>query len=218
MRHGGIVTSVAVALGACGVLLAGGPTGSKAAGESSPCRPSGSQTIAEDHAGRVFTTTVSGVTSTYGCLFRLGRIWPLDSAGHDLHSRVDSRTLRLRSPWIGYAQRFMGVDTVSSVVVVTDLRTGRTEHRHAATSEVPGPESVVSVADIALQGDGDVAWTGAADSIVGHGTPVREVERIDRRGFAVLESGADIALRSLKLTGSRLSWMAGGTRHSDRLR
>jgi hypothetical protein len=36
------------------------------------------------------------------------------------------------------------------------------------------------------------------------------VERVDRRGFAVLESSLGIASGSLRLRGSVLSWRSGG--------
>ena len=50
-----------------------------------------------------------------------------------------------------------------------------------------------------------VAWIATANSI-GKPTFVRQLQRLDTRGFAVLDSGRDVNAASLRLHGSRLSW------------
>ena len=111
----------------------------------------------------------------------------------------------------------MGVDNGSSTVTVRSLRTGRLRSRHAGVTEAPGPESVSSVTGIALKANGSVAWIGQANSIIGPAF-IREVERSDSTGFAVLDKGDGIGLHSLALHGSTLSWSDDGKTHSAIIR
>jgi hypothetical protein len=80
------------------------------------------------------------------------------------------------------------------------------------------PESLESVEAIVVEADGAVAWIAQTNSIIGRGSEVLEVHRIDPRGPALLDVGRSIGPRSLRLRGSTLSWRAAGQTRSATLR
>ncbi len=61
---------------------------------------------------------------------------------------------------------------------------------------------------LVLKPDGAIAWIGTARSIF-RPRFVRQVARFDKRGFKVLDSGRSVAVGSLKLRGSEISWRDG---------
>ena len=73
-----------------------------------------------------------------------------------------------------------------------------------ATTNI-GVEGFQSIDSLVVKADGAVAWIATANSI-GKPTFVRQLQRLDTRGFAVLDSGRDVNAASLRLHGSRLSW------------
>jgi hypothetical protein len=109
------------------------------------------------------------------------------------------------------------VDTGTAQVVTRRLSDGRVLHASPATSRVPGAESYQSVGSLVVKADGAVGWIGAAHSIIRNGSPVVEVRRFDAHGQAELDGGPGIALRSLRLHGSRLSWLHSGAERSATL-
>jgi hypothetical protein len=93
-------------------------------------------------------------------------------------------------------------------VIVRRLDNGRTLQALSATTEPLGPEFFQSVEAIVVKPDGAVAWVAEGGSIIRHSN-TEEVDRVDRRGEATLESSAKLDLRTLRLRGSRLSWRQG---------
>jgi hypothetical protein len=92
----------------------------------------------------------------------------------------------------------------SMVIIVRDLRTGRTLHdTPIKTSEIPQAETFVS---IVAKSDGAAAWIVETDGYVGR----YQVHAVDANGSRVLAVGAEIEPRSLALEGNTLYWMQGG--------
>jgi hypothetical protein len=115
-----------------------------------------------------------------------------------------------------YSLTRMGVDTASAQVVVRRLDTGRTLHAVSATTKPLGPEFFQSVGAIVVKPDGAVAWIATGGSIIRRGKET-EVDRLDRRGQAAVDTGARIDVQSLRLRGSQLSWRDGGAMRSATL-
>jgi hypothetical protein len=150
--------------------------------------------------------------TVYGCLFRGANTYRLGSAGFCTGSdRIGP--IALSGAIAAYGIQRCGVDTGTGRAVARRLTDGAVLHTAAATSQIASAESYQSVASIVVKPDGAVGWIGQAHSIVGHGPVVIEVHRIDRRGRGELDHGPGIAARSLRLQGSRLSWL-----HSQRER
>jgi hypothetical protein len=116
----------------------------------------------------------------------------------------------------GYAVERCGVDTGTTLVEVRRLSDDRQLFTRAASSLSLGPESYDSVSSIVVAPSGEVAWIAVASSLATHrqGSQVLEADRSGRR---VLETGASIQANSLRLHGSRLTWSAGGVKHSAKL-
>ncbi len=107
---------------------------------------------------------------------------------------------------------------ISSQVMVRSLADGKQLHAAPAITTTHLPESFVSVDSIVVKADGAVAWIAQTSSVVSHGTVVLEVHRIDARGQSLLAAGHSIRPRSLKLSGSTVSWRVGSATHTAVLR
>ena len=116
-----------------------------------------------------------------------------------------------------YGLERCGVDAGFSNVVVRRLTDGAQLRSLPATTKPLGPESYHSVGSLVLKSDGAVAWIGVGSSILRRGS-YAEVHRADRRGQALLDSGAAIDPRSLKLNGSTLSWRHANLTRGSSLR
>ena len=122
----------------------------------------------------------------------------------------------LRGPYAAIDTTEMGVDTFSSTVAVVDLRSGATIASAQATSPPRRPESFVSVAAMAIDPHGTLAWIGER-SAIGVPTPTFEVHALTAAGNRLLASSAHIAPKSLRLHGETLTWQAGGQTTSTTL-
>jgi hypothetical protein len=121
---------------------------------------------------------------------------------------------------IAYGVETCGVDTGTATVEIRDLaHGGRVSRSAAAITRAAAPESYASVDSIALGRSGAVAWIATSSSIVRHDVD-REVHAIGGSGGRdrLLDSGAGIAARSLRLHGSRLTWRHGTRTRSAGLR
>jgi hypothetical protein len=201
---------LALALAGCGSAQAtsqprtSGPSG----GGSAACTPPHTRTLIADHLARVYQLG----KMVYGCLYRSDRSYRLGSSSFCTNSdRVGP--IALSGTVAGYGVQRCGVDTGTAQVVARRLSDGRVLHASPATSRVPGAESYQSVGSLVVKADGAIGWIGVANSIVGRGAPVVDVRRLDAHGQAELDGGRGIAVRSLRLHGSRLSWL-----HSQRER
>jgi hypothetical protein len=200
-----------LALAACGSSSAASDATSTATQRTgthaASCGPRGALTLASSRLARAYA--LHG--NVYGCAVGRHRSYLLGASMRTIREGRVS-TIAVAGTDAGYALIRYGVDTVSSAVVVRDLRSGRQLRALPANTSVP-PESLQTVDSLVLKPDGAVAWIAKAISIIGRGGAVLEVQRADARGQALLESGRSIRSRSLRLRGSTLTWRdATGTR------
>jgi len=133
---------------------------------------------------------------------REGRVGPLAVAGRDA----------------AYGLSRYGVDTLPATVIVERLIDGKQLHNSSATTQPLGPEFFQSVESIVVRSDGAVAWVAKAGSIISRRPADVEVNRTDTRGRLLLDSGAGIDPKSLRLHDSTVSWRHGSATHSATLR
>lgn len=207
---------LAIAIAACGSSSASPQAvPSSPAPRSSPaqCGPPSAHTLAASHLARVYA--LSG--GVYGCSlgghrsFRLGnearsiregRVGPLAVAGRD----------------VAYGLTRYGVDTLSATVIVERLSDGKQLHNSSATTKPLGPEFFQSIESIVVRSDGAVAWVANAGSIISGRPAEVEVTRADSRGQLLLDTGAGIDPRSLRLHNSTVIWRHGSATRSATLR
>jgi hypothetical protein len=166
------------------------------------CGPRSARTLAVDAVARVY---VSG-GNAYGCVaggtrsYRLGTIGYSTSAAHIEAVRVAGRIA-------AYGLQTSGVDTGYTTVNVRRLTTGALLAQRPATTRV-GVEGFQSTDSLVVKADGAVAWIATAHAI---GPPhfIRQLQKLDARGFRLLDFGPNVAAASLRLHGSRLSWKHG---------
>ncbi len=104
----------------------------------------------------------------------------------------------------------MGVDTFASTVALIDLRTGRTLFSAPATTPERAAESFVTVAAIAVNATGVMAWIGERSAVdVRQPTYELHVHGGMFGGDGVVSSGT-IPLSGLRVDRRRLSWQEGG--------
>jgi hypothetical protein len=186
-------------------LFAGGAVALAASASRDParhCGPASGHTLAADAVARVYV--IGDVVS--GCASGGKRAYTL---GHRRTCIASARVapVALAGRVAAYGSERCGVDTGSTDVVVRRLTDGVQLHALPATRP-PGAESFQHVDSLVVKADGAVAWIATGSSIVGHRSLI-EVHKSDRDGNALLDSGAAIALRSLRLHHSTLSWTDG---------
>jgi hypothetical protein len=174
------------------------------------CRDRRGETLASSNRGRIFAQAAfifadSFAPDVYACLF--------ESPRRRFHLGVDwddeeINLPALAGPFAGYeAVSCGGLGPCFSTIHVKDLRgVGGSDKGSAACDRPPkfGPPG--SVGGLVLKDSGSVAWTvQVTDS-----QPRRLVCALDAAGRRLLDSGAGIDLKSLKLTGSNLTWLNGG--------
>lgn len=214
-----------ICLAACVVLL--GACGSSS-GHSSPssssttsttttpagkvvCGPTGHRTLVSDRRARVF---VSG-SHVFGCARGGARPYDLGRATTCLGGAL-AGPFALSGARVAVALKTCGVDTGRSAVVVRRLDTGVVVARRPATTSGLGAESYVTVSAIVLGASGSYAWITEAASIVSHRRAI-QVHAAGPAGARILDSGAGIRPRSLRLSGTVLRWRNGGQLRSAQL-
>lgn len=179
---------------------------------SSTC--SGGRTLVLGASVRVYSSTTPhpagtfAQTSVYACTFARGRPLLLGTTAGQRH--VEDFVVAGDS--VAFAATSMGVDTLSSSVEVLDAADDRLLRDLAAAGPSRRPESFTTVAAIVVRAAGQVGWI-ATVSAIGQRRARYEVHRAGSSGAALLDSGARIDPRSLRLRGERISWRDGaGTR------
>jgi hypothetical protein len=163
------------------------------------CGPDSARTIAGDAVARVYA---SG-GSAYGGVTGGTRSYRLGRTDHSIGAaRIEA--VRVSGRIAAYGLRTSGVDTGYATVNVRRLTTGTLLTQRPATTRV-GVEGFQSIDSLVLKADGAVAWIATAHSI-GLPTFIRQLQRLDDRGFRVLDFGPNVAAVSLALHGSTLSW------------
>ena len=166
---------------------------------SAVCGPGPAHTLASDAVARVY----SSAGNAYGCVAGGARSYKLGTTGFCIGAeRI--QTVRVADRLAAYGLQMCGVDTGNATVNVRSLATGASLAQRPATTKI-GVEGFQSIDSLVVKADGAVAWIATANSI-GKPTFVRQLQRLDTRGFAVLDSGRDVNAASLRLHGSRLSW------------
>lgn len=129
---------------------------------------------------------------------------------------VETKTLALAAPRVAYAKTISGVDTSTTSVVATNLRTNSSSYCSVGGTQAPnrGP----SVAGIALNAGGSLAWIGEVRVGPLSAPFTRKVVACDANGDHELDSGEGIDLDSLALHGSRLTWTHSGETRTATLR
>jgi hypothetical protein len=205
----------AVSVAACGSSSAAPqtPASSQGSGAAARCGPAGARTLAASGLARVYSLR----GSVYGCSVKGRKSYRLGHASRSIREgRVGPVAVAGEDAAYGLTQ--YGVDTVSAGVIVRRLRDGKQLRGLAATSKALGPESFASVDSIVVNRTGAVAWIAQGGSVIsGHPSDV-EVDRADARGHSVLDSGAGIGGRSLRLRDSTISWRDGAATRSATLR
>ena len=168
------------------------------------CGPASATTLAHDNVARVYAVD----NAVYGCATGAGHSFRLGARLSCVGTSRAGPVFALAGRLVGYGLSRCGVDTGFTQVVVRRLTDG-TQLRSLPATGVVGPESYQSVGSLVLRADGGVAWIGTGSSIVG-GRKLIEVRKADRSGAALLDSGRAVDSGSLRLHGSKLTWMHGG--------
>jgi hypothetical protein len=175
------------------------------------CGPPSARTLAGDAVARVYA---SG-GNAYGCVAGRTGTYRLGTTGYSIGgARVEAVGVAGRIA--AYGLRTSGVDTGSATVNVRRLTTGTMLAQRPATTRV-GVEGFQSIDSLVLKADGAVAWIATAHSIGGPHF-VRQLQRLDQRGWRILDFGPNVAAASLTLHGSTLAWKHGTAARTATLR
>jgi hypothetical protein len=179
------------------------------------CAAHPGQTLVKTHLARAYTFN----GDVYACALPAGVAYDLGSAtvcnigvGTGLAEPV-----ALGGKLVAYALERCGVDTGTTEVIVRRLTNGKRVHSDPATTGATGPESYETVESLVVKHDGSDAWIAVANSLGTHATGT-EVHAHGKGGFVLLDSGSGIDAKSLRLKGSKLSWLDGGVKRSAKLR
>lgn len=193
-------------------VLAAAALASGASARGAVCGPSSARTLAADSLARVYAQSkkvlgcAKGSHSSYvlgsgSNSMNQGRVGPIALAGVD----------------VAYGKTTSGVDVITANVVVENLTDGRVLRNNPATVGNFGPETAQHVDSIVVKPNGSVAWIATVNSIISHrGTT--QVRKSDRSSRASLDSGRKIKPDSLRLHGSKLSWIDASVTRTATLR
>ncbi len=189
--------------------LAGGVAHSAFAA-SAVCGPGMGHTLAENRQARVY----SSHGRVLGCIAGGRRTVVLGSAGFCIgQDRI--APVVLSGELAAYGSERCGIDTGSTDVRVRRLSDGR-RLAAATASDAPGAESYTTVTSLVLKPSGSVAWIATASSLGTHRS-LTQVRRLAAGKDVLLDSGARIDPRSLRLRRSNLTWRDGSSTRSARL-
>jgi hypothetical protein len=149
----------------------------------------------------------------YGCLFDTNKRVRLGAGMSDFGPEIDHPSLS--GPFVGYTIEDCGGNGPCWYDIgVTDLRNGR-KHRWGTAacdkSDAKAPPN--EVARLEEEDNGAIAWTVA----VGQGNTYREVCAADALSKRRIDVGDGIDLKSLRLSGSTLTWVKDGSARSTTL-
>jgi hypothetical protein len=197
------------ALAACGSSAASS-SGTVAAGPLARCGPTAARTLAHGPQARVYAE--HGVV--YGCRAGSSLRVRLGTTGSCLRaSRVDR--VAVAGPLVAAAVTRCGVDTGQAEVEIVRLPSVRPLYSHVAITN-RGPESFATVTGLVLTARGAVAWIARSNSILSHRASIA-VQAGNAQGTRQLDSGPQVGVGSLRLSGDTASWRHGSVRRSARL-
>jgi hypothetical protein len=204
-------TFLAIATAALTLASAAGPlvnhADAKKQTKQQRCLTKGS-TVAKGAGSRLYVVETKGGKQFYFlCSTKIGLHIPI----------ADDCCDQLGTPSATFAGNYAfvqitgyGVDgEASASVTLYDLRTGK-ERGDSAVVDNDGFSDDVSAAPVLLQPDGRVAWIGTAKGDPDLGTVI-EVHALVAGKASKLDSGTGIDPKSLKVSGSTISWTKDGT-------
>ncbi|HEX8068068.1 MAG TPA: hypothetical protein VF520_16240 [Thermoleophilaceae bacterium] len=212
--HGRVIFPLAIVAAVAAAIAAGTGTAASARGT---CSPSKSTTVAQSEAVRVYTrtATVDGQRTKvfYACAFNTRRPFrlPVNELGVDGYGPF---ALAGRYVAFGYHPSCGACADEANVVYVMDAVARTARHHVIVDDDDDGVKSAFT--DLEATRQGSAAWiardTGSAATV-----QVQKVEGSSDTPVA-LDSGADVELRSLALSGTTLYWTRGGVPKSATLR
>ncbi len=116
----------------------------------------------------------------------------------------------MHGPWVAYLENFIEVDIGDLEVGIENLRTGRSRQCYLSRWGAAAWGWFL-MKELVVSGSGSAAWIGVHEERSGR---VREVASCEGTVVTRLDSGPGIALNSLHLRGSILSWTDAGSRRS----
>lgn len=157
----------------------------------------------------------SSTGALYGCDGgRRTRLGALSATRLAPATRISLFALAGRYAAIDSAQ--MGIDTFDSTVSIYDLASGRRVGTAPGTTPEDRAESFITVAALAVNRNGVLAWIGRR-SAIGVPQPTYELHILSA-GKNTLLATSTAKLAGLQLTLTAVSWAdAGGVRHSAHL-
>lgn len=197
-------------------LAAALPTASSAATKKRSCSAKGAETVAKNRYVRVYTLAgrrgTDEIARLYACLRKTNRRVRLDTASDDGYVSAQTfDTVRLNGRFVAWQhseydgsckdQCPPGYDQTPVELRVANVRTRKVKRVDGSLGE--GDALVVTRR-------GAIAWIEPGDPV--------SVRAVDADGRRVLDEGDDIDGGSLRLSGSTVSWIAGGAPMSAVLR
>ena len=202
------------------------------------CNPPGSQTLTADEFGRVYTVRAPQRRRVVACSYASGRRHSLKglagpgraALGEDGPNCVFQEHLisqvRLAGGLVGYVRIECGL-SLSSKIVVRDLRTGRALYSEPAT-EGPGADPTSTVTDFELKPTGSTVWIADHDATdTDSGIDDRQVRVIEARlgqhpitraSGLDIEAGSLAMVRRESIAGTNpFYWRQGGEVRSSSL-
>lgn len=189
-----------------------------------PCRKGlGTSTVAHSAKARIFTDQRTG--NYYACLYKNGHPRLLSTIEH-----WEYKMVRFSGSYVAFVAF---AESSNAYVGVLNMSNGRFRKFHEdeevapvklepsqCPSALPNCNAVCPQMDsLVLKADGAVAWIAVnfpppspeGGAFCGGETPpVTEVRRYDSRGLEVIGEGAGIVAKSLRLSGSTLTWTDEG--------
>ena len=193
--------AVAVAISAVGAAAASAAGRVEHGAASRGCYPKGSYTIAQDNAGRFYSSGGGSNRQWYVCAFKEATPRRLPHGRNPEAPSPSGPSTKVASRYVAFVlQGFpgfcVGGGLAPSAVWVVDMVTGQRTFSETLTGgeQFPAPGD-----DLVLKPDGSVAWvTSDACS----GATIVSVNRHDSTGTAVVASGPNIDPYSLAADGS----------------
>jgi hypothetical protein len=186
------------------------------------CGPADAKTIVKSDRGRAYSIGSDREKKVYACLDggkprQLSAPQPKAGSGPFIARSV--LRVVLKAPWVGYSWELEGFDSGETGVSSRNLKTGGLGRTGRALNESTRV-AWTTITDLELKRNGSVAWMAdGRGSGGGEGAVVeREVGASDQFGARSLENSLAISPRSLRLSGSTVSWLTAGLLHTVPLR
>jgi hypothetical protein len=225
------------ALAAAAVAVAAQPAGSSGSAAGS-CAVKHSRTVLANREARVYRVPVSqrkhARREMHACLYATGRDEALDDGDFFRAFRPPGMALRGHILAYGLSVEAEGDEPPFTIVEMVDLRRGESDGSGFAVIAAgdAGPGDTSRIGSLSIGAHRTVAWIAcphdALTAVSSHSDSPRpscvrpgrydQVRTIaGRSDVRVLDKGRHIDPASLRVRGTRASWIRGGRRHAARL-